>query len=312
MFGQVSQLAFWALTVVTVLGFFMAAVLFFILRKPPDHLSDEEKLEKLLSDTGYAYDERQDIFYSRMDAWQRKYGYCQLYDEATVPMSMVIDCEPVRFLYRDNRWLIEFWKGQYGITTGSEIGVYKTEKPDIVVPNVFSGTFYHSVDDEERLPMAMTLRKGQKVLFSRNEKHWWLTGFVLGEYTEPSELTMDASVTFPDDGMRIAFVNSLVRMGYSGREVRTVGNTVSLTFKKPRSRQPYSRIEQLAGLVQKKNKYLCEQYRSLAKGSGSMYERLMELQHTSPELYGLIMGMGKPEKLFKAYELLSKYLKSGR
>ncbi len=260
--GLINQSAFWVLTALTVVGFITAAFWYFHARKPPEELSDEEKLEKMLAGTGYAYDERQNIFYSRMDAWQRKYGYCQLYDEATVPLSMVIDCEPVRFEYRSEKWLIEFWKG--------------------------------------------------RVLFSRNETHWWLTGFVLGEFSEPSELAMDASVTFPDGGMSIAFVNKLVQMGYTGREIRVLGNTVFLTFQTPRSRQPYSRAERLAELIQKKNRFLCEQYAGLTMGSRSMYERLEKLKRNSPELFCLIMGMGKPAKLFQLYENLSKYLKAGR
>ncbi len=310
--GLINQSAFWVLTALTVVGFITAAFWYFHARKPPEELSDEEKLEKMLAGTGYAYDERQNIFYSRMDAWQRKYGYCQLYDEATVPLSMVIDCEPVRFEYRSEKWLIEFWKGQYGITTGGEIGIYKSAGPDLAIPSVFNGTFYHSVDDGERLPMSMTIRKGRRVLFSRNETHWWLTGFVLGEFSEPSELAMDASVTFPDGGMSIAFVNKLVQMGYTGREIRVLGNTVFLTFHTPRSRQPYSRAERLAELIQKKNRFLCEQYAGLTMGSRSMYERLEKLKRNSPELFCLIMGMGKPAKLFQLYENLSKYLKAGR
>ncbi len=68
----------------------------------PVHASqaaDETEFDKLLSDAGYAYDPIQDIFITKMDAWQRKYGYCALYDEAAVAAGMIIVSEPVRFEY---------------------------------------------------------------------------------------------------------------------------------------------------------------------------------------------------------------------
>ena len=37
---------------------------------------------------------------------------------------MIIDAYPVYFDYQDKTWMIEFWRGQYGINTGAEIGVY--------------------------------------------------------------------------------------------------------------------------------------------------------------------------------------------
>ena len=90
--------------------------------------------DKAIDICGYAYDPNQDIFYSKMDAWQRDFGYCRLYDETASPMGMVIDCEPIYFVYSGKRWLIEMWKGQYDLTTGGEVGVYTTEvgPPDLV------------------------------------------------------------------------------------------------------------------------------------------------------------------------------------
>lgn len=88
-------------------------------------------LNNMLKTYGYSYDVKQDIFISNHDAWQRAMGYTRIFDEAAAPMSMIIDCEPIYFEYDNKRWLIEFWKGQYGMTTGCEIGVYYTNYPDI-------------------------------------------------------------------------------------------------------------------------------------------------------------------------------------
>ena len=49
--------------------------------------SDQEQLEELNKDLklfGFAYDPSQDIFYSLNECWQRKFGYCRLYDEGPV------------------------------------------------------------------------------------------------------------------------------------------------------------------------------------------------------------------------------------
>lgn len=89
-------------------------------------IEDIKSLNEFIEPYGYAYDSHQDIFYTKIDAWQREMGYSRLYDEAAAPSSMIIDCEPIYFEYDNKRWLIEFWKGQYGMTTGFEIGVYHT------------------------------------------------------------------------------------------------------------------------------------------------------------------------------------------
>ncbi len=58
-------------------------------------------MDKAIVAAGYAYDNKQDIFYSKIDAWQRQMGYCRLYDEAASLMGMVVDSEPVFFEYNN-------------------------------------------------------------------------------------------------------------------------------------------------------------------------------------------------------------------
>ena len=73
--------------------------------------SDKNILDKGIEIAGYGYDSEQDIFYCNMDAWQRNMGYSRLYDEATAPLGMILDCEPIYFKYGGKRWLVELWKG---------------------------------------------------------------------------------------------------------------------------------------------------------------------------------------------------------
>ena len=65
------------------------------------------------------YDSPWDIFYSNIDAWQKDFGYSQIMMKLQ-RIGMIIDSEPIRFNYGGRKWLIELWKGQYGMTTGAE------------------------------------------------------------------------------------------------------------------------------------------------------------------------------------------------
>lgn len=264
--------------------------------------------EKIINDAGYSYDWQQDIFYSRMDAWQRKYGYCPLYDEAAAPLSMVFDCEPVKFDYEGKKWLIELWKGQYGITTGGEIGVYTADTPTIKIPGVFYGAFYSCASDEDRLPLSFTLLKNDTPLFKRMDNHWWLTGFILGEFSEPKELVMKAAISLKDYEMCNAFVAALKEIGYTDEEIDIANNTVSITFAKPRSKQPLSRARLISGVSQMKNKYLCKRFKSLTEGLENMPDIMAAIKQKAPDLYNLILNIGKPSNLFKRHEPIVRFL----
>ena len=109
-------------------------------------------------------------------------------------------------------WMIEFWKGQYGITTGAEVGIYvEKERGREEDP---ADVFYQCVSQEEELPVSMILYKNGKRIFRREKRHWWLTGFFLGEFSWPSELMLEVSLTFPDMEMLEAFLEGCYRAGY--------------------------------------------------------------------------------------------------
>ncbi|MDP4088739.1 MAG: DUF4474 domain-containing protein [Bacillota bacterium] len=269
---------------------------------------DDNELYSAISTAGYSYDPKQDIFYSNKDAWQMEMGYCRLYDEAAAPMGMIIDSEPVYFKIHGKRWLIEFWKGQYDLTTGCEIGIYNTEGPDLEISGVFSGTFYKSAAAEDQLYMSCTLKKNGTTILTREDTHWWLTGFKLGEYSEPSELTLDLSIAFKDKSMMDAFIRGLRRAGYSGSEFNISENTITLTFDKPHTPQPLTRTEETDWLVQKKNRFMCEKYQQITKGYDNFPDKMKALQEQAPLIYDAIINMGKSEKVFKAFSAIRGYL----
>ena len=85
-----------------------------------------------LSIAGFSYDAQKDLFYSTKNAWQKNFGYTHLYDVAAPIFRMIIDTEPIKFFYDNKNWLITFWKGQYGIVTGAEIGIYYTRQKKLI------------------------------------------------------------------------------------------------------------------------------------------------------------------------------------
>lgn len=258
----------------------------------------DNNLDELIESAGYAYDKDQDIFYSTIDAWQREYGYRRLYDEAAAPLGMIIDCEPIYFEYDGKRWLIELWKGQYDLVTGGEIGVYVAEKDSLGITGIFDNTIYSAVKDEDMLSMIFYLKKNGEVLFARKARHWWLTGFKLGEFSEPWELTMSLYITLKNKAMRDAFIEGLNKAGYSNRKIAVSGNTVALGFKEPHSPQPATRITETDRIIQKKNKMLCEKYQEITAPYDKLPDKIKAVREISPEIYKKIINIGKGKELF--------------
>lgn len=262
---------------------------------------NNDELDKAIEIAGYAYDSIQDIFYSVMDPWQRNVGYCRLYDEAAAPLGMIIDSEPILFEYNEKKWMIGLWKGQYDLVSGGEIGVY-TGAFDIKIPGFFTGTFYNCVSNDDLLEMSFVLRKNGKILFTREGKHWWLTGFKLGEFSEPFELTMDITITLKNTVMRNAFLTGLRNAGYSDSKLSVYGNTVSFIFAAPHSPQPITRTDATDRIIQRKNQLLCEKYQDITQTLDSFQDKVTAIEEQAPELYKKMLQIGKAKPLFEIYE----------
>lgn len=264
----------------------------------------KKEFEQLLGSGGYAYDSEQGIFYSMLNAWQRNFGYCRLYDEAAAAAGMILDMEPVRFKYGGKKWLIEFWKGQYCLNTGGEIGVYYTKESDLFIPKLFKGTFYQCVSNSDRLDMSYVLLKNGKELFRRSGKHWWLSGFKPGEFSDPWELTMKIRIVFKDTKFCRNFVKALKKLGYQKREISVNGTTVEFLFDKPRSPQPVTRTEEIDWIIQKNNARICNRYQELTVNHRSWSDKLKAVQRKDPFLYESLINIGKTRQVFKAFDKL--------
>ncbi len=268
-----------------------------------------EELNKDLEPFGFAYDPTQDFFYSVMNGWQRRFGYCRLYDEASSVFSMIIDCEPVTFEYKGVKYLIEFWKGQYGMTTGGEVGIYYTTGPNLNIPGFFNGTFYYCVKDEDRINMSFAFRKNGNLLFTRSAYHWWITGFKLGEFSDPDELSMDIILEMYDHKMAYAFGEALTKIGYTDTDFAVRGRRVYVRFTKPHTSQPASRTDFTERIMQKNNRSFCEAYQYLTDEYTDTLDKLEIVRNESPNMYRQILNMGKPLQVFESFNKISGYIK---
>lgn len=270
-------------------------------------LKDWEKLSRSqknielnndLAPWGFAYYLPKDLFYSRRDGWQRNCGYCRFYDRSADTFCMIIDSEPIYFNYAGKNWLVEFWKGQYGMTTGCEIGIYNTTGPLHFNKKGQNETFYYCVRDNEQIFMSYSLKKNDKIIMSRGETHWWLTSFILGEFSQPYDLIMNAEVKLFDYTMTEAFIEGMLKAGYTSDELTIRGKSVSFTFDRPRT--PINRSPIIDQVMQTVNHRNCLAYQFAGERvADNTLDRLFFVKRQAPKLYRKIMDLGKCTRLLK-------------
>ena len=66
---------------------------------------------------GFDFDSKQGIFYNPKYPWQRYFGFCEIYDKCAPVTMMFYNTQRYKFDYEGKNWMIQVWKGQYGITS---------------------------------------------------------------------------------------------------------------------------------------------------------------------------------------------------
>lgn len=188
-------------------------------------------LEELSEPFGYVFHCCCGFFSSTIDAWQKAAGYTWFYDYMAPRFQMVFDALPVYFDYRDKTWLIEFWKGQYGINTGAEIGIYHADR--LLSEAEYQTALFHAVDEHEMLTCSLQLQETDGQYVQLSEKHWWLTAFVPGIFSRPADLCLKASLHFPSGKMLEAFRCGLCKAGYPAEDITVQGLCLSFSFLRP-------------------------------------------------------------------------------
>jgi hypothetical protein len=275
----------------------------------------DSTLNSLLAAAGFEYNPTKGIFQGTMYAPQRHFGYCGLYDLAAPALGIIFDCEPITFQYPSgNLNMIEAWKGQYTVNTGFELGVY-TRGVVLGIPGILSGNFYFCPDsakdgysNDERLTMSYTAKKNGSTLFSKEpERHWWLTGFKAGEFSNYSSLTMqNVSVTLKNSDMRTAYIIGLNDSGYSGSQISVSGNTVTFNFDVPLTHPSTRDIFEQS--KQAENQQLCSLYNTITSPYTSMADKLNAVRTQAPDLFNKITYAGTSNDIYNAYETISSYL----
>lgn len=243
-------------------------------------MSEKEKitlLNELITPFGFAYEPKQDIFVSQINAWQRKEGYEALFDNLAPKFNMIIDSFPVYFDYRNRTWLIEFWKGQYGINTGAEVGIYHANRP--IPKHQRRKVHYNAVSDEEMPLIGMCLKRRQENLFSLKKHHWWLAAFRMGLFSQPKDLTLYASLTFCNCEEAEAFAGGLREAGLSNK-YRIRGRRVTVILDETihyKGKEKFYRI-----LVQGINRFYCRMYRLVTLPFTKTADRMLFLYEQLP------------------------------
>ena len=206
----------------------------FSMPRVPKYIPSESKIDfNTASLASYKYDPNGNYYYTNdKDAWQKGFGYNQIYDKLAIVSAMYYDTVRTTFNYEGKEWLIQIWKGQYGYSfVGEEIGVYtKTGNTNT----------YACADKSDWLKMEMCFvwdenKDGNyQPRFARPyTDYWWCTGFVVGYESKEAmksreQFRMVAHITFKSEEMARLFANAFEANGF--RRVAKLDNSVKDTF----------------------------------------------------------------------------------
>lgn len=238
-------------------------------------------LNSLVKPFGYVYLPEWDLFSSRVDAWQRQFGYRAVYDHAATYFNMVFQTLPIYFDYDGRTWLIQAWKGQYGICTGCEFGLYHAD--GLVDRAQMKDAHFQAMEDYEMMDLSVDLwRQGIRIV-SLNKRHWWLTAFHVGTFSYPSDLSLDVSISFPNYEMKGAFYRALLEQGVRRRDIFSYDTTVFFHMPNyPDKTSPWHRLH--TGLVQGINHFNCNLFRFATRCCYSNCDQILYLYFYLPIL----------------------------
>lgn len=255
-----------------------------------DIYEKETILDNLAEPFGYAYEPTQDIFTTTKKAPQKFFGYTSAYDHTAPFFKMVFDYETIYFNYNNKTWLIEMWKGQYGINSGCELGVYYAD--EIVPPEKYSSTLFKGAQDNDNLLISLKLNKHTcpteecvKKLGQIRERHWWPTIFKMGVFSKPEELFVNTSIRFKDYAMLRSFMKNFTKT-LPSTFYKINGLTVYFTFSK--SERKYSWFRRLVRSISLTSCHLlCNWFNFLTKAFSNTGDKLLYIYYHMPFLVRL-------------------------
>ncbi|MBQ8575026.1 MAG: DUF4474 domain-containing protein [Clostridia bacterium] len=169
----------------------------------------------------YQYSYVDDYYYTNdKEAWQYDYGFGKIYDFVSPYILLEYDYIRVFFTYEDKDWMLQMWKGQYGLVFyGGEVGIYNRDHVD---DGMNEWTFFNCPAEEDWLQMDMTLwhediyGNWNREFTREYDYYWWCTGFKNGHLRqeEPAdELRLTGRITFKDAEMTALVASGLAECG---------------------------------------------------------------------------------------------------
>ena len=256
----------------------------------------EDKLslfDGIIEPFGYKYLPSQDLFSTRINSPQREFGYSALYDKGAPHINLIFDSLPVYFDYRGRTWLLEFWKGQYGINTGAEIGLYYTNR--ILDKDELKKTFFRAAEDADMLKMTLSLVRDECRVGEFSEKNWWVTLFRMGCFSQPADLSIRTGIIFPTCEMANAFISGLQNVDSAVKDIYRCCNTVAFTFNTSPTVPGFFRRVRVQ-LAQKSNQLFTKIYLYVTRPFDSSMDRLLYLYFYLPFAFRQTLGVSKKQR----------------
>lgn len=198
---------------------------------PPDTDLDFAKINL----ASYKFNPDGNFYYTDdKECWQKNFGFNEVYDTFAPVTMMYYDTVRTTFEYGGKEWMIQTWKGQYGVMfVGGEVGVYTRPTGSI-------GSHYVCADKEDWLYMETAFMWDEygtgeyRAVFNRDyDKYWWATGFVVGFPNGSlrktlTEFRLVTHITFKDAEMADAFCKAFEANGFT--RVSKLNNNSPDTF----------------------------------------------------------------------------------
>lgn len=250
-------------------------------------------LNELVYPFGYDFHCDCGFFSSTVDAPQRQAGYSRLYDYMAPRFQMVFDSLPVYFDYRGRTWLIEFWKGQYGINTGAEIGIYHADS--IIPESDYKNAWFSCAEENEMLDCSFRLCKCENECICNSGRHWWLTAFLVGCFSRPSCLAMESCICFPNREMLSAFLDGLKRADCPEDCLSVRGLSVCFVFHRDTTK--YNLLTRFwRRFSQWKNKLFCKLYLWVTRPFLCTEDRVLYLYYYLPRAFRKLLRLRRFNK----------------
>ncbi len=183
---------------------------------------------------GYRYNYDGDYYYTDdVDCWQKYFGFNFIYDTIAPLYWIEYDYVRVFFTYEGKDWMVQMWKGQYGLVFyGSEIGVYNKPEGKSTASLI---AHYGAATDEPDIKIGNTMyrqnaRSGEYEMEYTHpyDTHWWNAGFIPGHLRRTGrcdELRTVSHITLKDEQMAALFAEGLDECGFRAvRKMEAVGN----------------------------------------------------------------------------------------